>query len=172
MLVCQLETPLQATLTALRRFKDGISILNAAPAPTENTLELFTLPTILCINQSEAAAMSKRSVPNIEWVTKIQKILVSVRCCETKIIHYHCSITNFREAKRAICNFLCLGCHTVIITLGKDGAIFASSSDPKPIHVRAPRVEEVLDTTVCVFSSVFRFECTLHTLKITLIERT
>lgn len=53
-----------------------------------------------------------------------------------------------REAKRAISNFLCLGCRTVIITLGKDGAIFASSSDPKPIHVRAPRVEEVLDTTV------------------------
>lgn len=29
-------------------------------------------------------------------------------------------------------------------------AIFASSEDPKPIHVRAPRVEEVLDTTVRV----------------------
>lgn len=54
----------------------------------------------------------------------------------------------FREAKRAIINFLCLGCHTVIITLGKDGAIFASSAEPKPIHVKAPRVEEVLDTTV------------------------
>lgn len=55
-----------------------------------------------------------------------------------------------REAKRAISNFLCLGCHTVIITLGKDGAIFASSAEPKPIHVKTPRVEEVLDTTVCV----------------------
>lgn len=65
-LVCQLETPLQATLTALRRFKNGISILNAAPAPTENSLELFTLPTILCVNQVEAAALSKRPVPNIE----------------------------------------------------------------------------------------------------------
>lgn len=65
-LVCQLETPRQATLTALRRFKNGISILNAAPAPSENSLELFTLPTILCINQVEAAAMSKRPVPNIE----------------------------------------------------------------------------------------------------------
>lgn len=55
---------------------------------------------------------------------------------------------NCSEAKHAICNFLCLGCRTVIITLGKDGAIFASSSDPKPIHVKPPRVEEVLDTTV------------------------
>lgn len=65
-LVCQLETPLQASLTALRKFKNGISILNASPAPNENTLDLFTLPTILCINQVEAAAMTKRSVPNIE----------------------------------------------------------------------------------------------------------
>lgn len=67
-LICQLETPLQATLAALRRFKNGISILNASPAPSENTLELFTLPTILCINQVEAAAMSCRAVPNIELV--------------------------------------------------------------------------------------------------------
>lgn len=65
-LVCQLEAPIQATLAALRRFKDGISILNASPAPSENTLELYTLPTILCVNQVEAAAMSSRAVPNIE----------------------------------------------------------------------------------------------------------
>lgn len=52
------------------------------------------------------------------------------------------------EAKRAIDNILCLGCRTCIITLGKDGAIFASSSDPRPIHVRGPKVEEVVDTTV------------------------
>lgn len=67
-LVCQLENPMQATLAALRRFKNGISILNASPAPSETSLELFTLPTILCINQVEAAAMSKRAVPNIEYV--------------------------------------------------------------------------------------------------------
>lgn len=55
---------------------------------------------------------------------------------------------NFREAKRAINNILCLGCQAVIITLGEDGAIFASSKEPKPIHVRAPKVEQVVDTTV------------------------
>lgn len=36
----------------------------------------------------------------------------------------------------------------VIITLGRDGAVFASSDEPRPIHVRPPKVEEVLDTTV------------------------
>jgi len=116
-LVCQLETPLQTTLTALRRFKHGISILNASPAPSVASIELFSLPSILCINQLEAASMTKRPVPNLE------------------------------EAKRAISNILCLGCHTVIITLGENGAIFASSKEPKPIHVRAPKVEQVVDTT-------------------------
>lgn len=65
--MCQLETPIQATLSALRRFKTGISILNAAPAPSETTLELYTLPSILCVNQIEAAAMSKRAVPDIVY---------------------------------------------------------------------------------------------------------
>lgn len=63
--MCQLETPMQPNLSALRRFKNGISILNASPAPNENTLELFTLPTILCVNQIEAGSMSNRAVPNI-----------------------------------------------------------------------------------------------------------
>lgn len=64
------------------------------------------------------------------------------------------SAIHFREAKRAINNFLCLGCRTVVITLGKDGAIFASASEPRPIHVRAPKVEEVLDTTVRTTNAV------------------
>lgn len=65
-LVCQLETPLQTTLTALRRFKHGVSILNASPAPSASSIELFSLPSILCINQLEAASMTKRPVPNLE----------------------------------------------------------------------------------------------------------
>lgn len=65
-LLCQLETPIPATLAALRRFKSGVSILNIAPAPAENTLEFFILPTVLVMNQVEAAAMSKRDVPDIE----------------------------------------------------------------------------------------------------------
>lgn len=64
-LLCQLEAPLPATLAALRRFKRGVSILDTAPAPAENTLEFFILPTVLVMNQVEAAAMSKRDVPDI-----------------------------------------------------------------------------------------------------------
>lgn len=64
-IVCQLEIPIKTTISALRRCK-GISILNASPAPLETTLDLFTLPSILCINEVEAASMTKRNVPNIE----------------------------------------------------------------------------------------------------------
>lgn len=64
-LVCQMETPLKSTFAALRGFK-GVSILNASPVPTENSLEIYTLPTILCVNELEAAAMTNRKVPNIE----------------------------------------------------------------------------------------------------------
>lgn len=64
-----METPLPATLAALKKITNGsISILNVSPAPSENTLELYTLPTILCMNQVEATVMSKRAVPNLEYV--------------------------------------------------------------------------------------------------------
>lgn len=116
-LVCQLETSIPATLAALRKFKKGISVLNVSPVPESRSIELFTLPSILCVNQSEAAKLTGRAVPTLA------------------------------EAKRAISNIIHLGCRTVIITLGADGALFATDSDPKTIHVRAPRIEEVVDTT-------------------------
>lgn len=64
-MVCQLETPVRVTLAALRRFK-GISILNCSPPPEENNLEIYTVANILCLNEHEAASMTKRSVPNME----------------------------------------------------------------------------------------------------------
>lgn len=40
-----------------------------------------------------------------------------------------------------------MGCNTVIITLGAEGAIFGSK-DTKIIHVPAIKAEKVVDTTV------------------------
>lgn len=50
----------------------------------------------------------------------------------------------------------------MIITLGKDGAVFASASEPRSIHVRTPKVEEVLDTTVGILFDQFN-QCGLLT---------
>lgn len=115
-MVCQMETPARPTLAALKLFK-GISILNPSPPPEVNSMDIFTVPNILCVNEHEAASLTHRSVPNLT------------------------------EAKRAVNNFMCLGVRCVIITLGALGAIFASNDDPKPIHVRAPKCERVIDTT-------------------------
>lgn len=115
-LVCQIETPLKSSFAAMRGFK-GTSILNASPVPAENNLEIYTLPTILCVNELEAAAMTNRRVPNIE------------------------------EAKRALTNFLDLGCRNVVITLGKNGALFGSTGG-KVAHVKAPLNVTAVDTTV------------------------
>lgn len=53
-LICQFETPLNATLEALRAF-NGISILNAAPAVEDIPVDLIKSATILCLNETEAA---------------------------------------------------------------------------------------------------------------------
>ncbi|EDW05552.1 ribokinase [Drosophila mojavensis] len=63
-LVCQLETPINGTLEALRRFK-GISILNAAPAIADAPMELIQLCTILCVNETEAGILVGRHIDSI-----------------------------------------------------------------------------------------------------------
>ncbi|EDV32604.1 uncharacterized protein Dana_GF22103 [Drosophila ananassae] len=119
-LVCQLETPIEATLTALKAFK-GTSIVNAAPAMENTPSELLSLASIFCVNESEAALMTK--VPRIETV---------------------------EEAQVATTELIRMGANTVIITLGKLGAVLGWKSKPGVFeHVKAPFVppEKVVDTT-------------------------
>ncbi|KAH8270724.1 hypothetical protein KR044_012693 [Drosophila immigrans] len=118
-LVCQLETPIAATLAALREFK-GISIVNAAPALAETPPELLQLASILCVNETEAALMT--GVP---------------------------SISSISEANAAMQRLRQLGANTVIITLGKLGAVCVQPTQPDMEHVPAPQVppELVVDTT-------------------------
>ncbi|XP_017048310.1 ribokinase [Drosophila ficusphila] len=119
-LVCQLETPVEATLTALKSFR-GVSILNAAPAMENTPRELLRLASIFCVNESEAGLMTQMA-----------------------------SIETVEEARTAVGQLIEMGANTVIITLGKLGAVFGSS-DSKDVfhHVKAPHVppEKVVDTT-------------------------
>ncbi|XP_030378763.1 ribokinase-like [Scaptodrosophila lebanonensis] len=117
-LVCQLETPLAATLAALRLCK-GTSIVNAAPALEQTPPELLQLASILCVNESEAALMT--------GVAEISSVC---------------------EAKTAVSRLIELGANTVIITLGKLGAVCATRKSPTLCeHVPAPVVDKVVDTT-------------------------
>ncbi|XP_023161946.2 ribokinase [Drosophila hydei] len=119
-LVCQLETPIEATMEALRQFS-GISILNAAPALKQTPTELLKLSSILCVNETEAALMT--DVKSIDTIS---------------------------EANAALTRLIELGANTVIITLGKLGAVYASKDASRDYElVPAPIVpsELVLDTT-------------------------
>ncbi|XP_037725030.1 ribokinase [Drosophila subpulchrella] len=119
-LVCQLETPIEATLTALKHFK-GVSIVNAAPAMENTPRELLQLASIFCVNESEAALMTQMA-----------------------------QIETVEEAKNAAGMLIKMGANTVIITLGKLGAVFGSADTAGVYqHVAAPHVpaEKVVDTT-------------------------
>lgn len=56
-MITQLETPLKATIHALKSFH-GTSILNAAPALENFPKELLIYSKIFCVNEHEASIMS------------------------------------------------------------------------------------------------------------------
>ncbi|ETN66586.1 ribokinase [Anopheles darlingi] len=116
-LICQLETPLEGTIAALRAF-NGISILNAAPAEEHLPDPLLSLPTIFCVNETEAALLT--AVPEI---------------------------VDIPQAKTALLRLRELGCRTVIITLGEKGAVFAENGSTTVYHVQPTKVDKVVDTT-------------------------
>ncbi|XP_016982716.1 ribokinase [Drosophila rhopaloa] len=119
-LVCQLETPIEATLTALKSFR-GVSIVNAAPAMENTPRELLQLAGIFCVNESEAALMTQMAI-----------------------------VETVEQAQTAIAKLIEMGANTVIITLGKLGAVFGSAESKGAYrHVPAPHVpsEKVVDTT-------------------------
>ncbi|XP_058822960.1 ribokinase-like [Topomyia yanbarensis] len=83
-LVCQLETPLNATIEALKNFA-GTSIMNAAPALESVPLDLLEYSTIFCVNETEAALLTGLQV---ETVMHAKAALLKLRDmgCGTVII--------------------------------------------------------------------------------------
>ncbi|XP_058062033.1 ribokinase [Anopheles bellator] len=117
-LICQLETPLEGTIAALGAF-EGISILNAAPAPDHKILvSLLALPTIFCVNEIEAAQLTGMA-----------------------------EVSDIAQAKVAVLRLRDMGCRTVIITLGEKGAVFAENGSTQVYHVPSTKVNKVVDTT-------------------------
>uniref|UniRef100_A0A1B0AFE2 Ribokinase n=1 Tax=Glossina pallidipes TaxID=7398 RepID=A0A1B0AFE2_GLOPL len=117
-LLCQLETPIEGTLAALHSFK-GISILNAAPALKDMPVDLIKAASILCVNETEAALITKRV-----------------------------DITDVQQAENAAKELLDMGAKCVIITLGAKGAIYADNNENfQCTHIAANQVGNVVDTT-------------------------
>ncbi|XP_034934253.1 ribokinase-like [Chelonus insularis] len=116
-LLAQFETCLETTLYALKLHKGhGTSIVNGAPAIKDVTSDILKNCDIFCLNETET-----------EIMTGIQSL----------------TLLNAQEAFYKLFN---MGCNTVIITLGANGAIFASRNKPKMIHIPIDEVKPV-DTT-------------------------
>lgn len=118
-LLCQLESDPKAVLCALNMFK-GVSVLNASPVTNKTiTDELLAAPSILCVNEIEAAQLTERE--------------------HVKTVY---------EAKAAANDLLLKGAKSVIITLGDQGAIHLSKKEQdRCIHCPAAPIRYLADTS-------------------------
>ncbi|KAG7205384.1 hypothetical protein KM043_007379 [Ampulex compressa] len=117
-LLCTFETPLETTLDALKlhQGQGGLSIVNGAPAVENLDPEILKLCDIFCLNETEA-----------EIMTGIQPLKLS-------------------NIQKAVDVLLDKGCKTIILTLGEQGAVYASTSQKTIVHIPTVQVRPV-DTT-------------------------
>ncbi|XP_011504248.1 PREDICTED: ribokinase-like [Ceratosolen solmsi marchali] len=116
-LLCQFETSLEPILEALTIYQGhGTSIVNGAPAVSNVDPNIFKLSDIFCVNETEA-----------EIMTGIQCITIS-------------------NAQKAIDKLFSLGCNTVIITFGAEGAVHATQNNKKLVHT-STEILKAVDTT-------------------------
>jgi len=118
LVVCQLETEVGTTLHALKvARKAGVrTILNAAPGMSNLPNEIFKHTDILCVNETEAELMT--GIP----------------------------ANTTDGARRAAADLIRRGSATVILTLGKEGALLVNKEAPQGIVVSARQVECVDST--------------------------
>eukprot|EP00033_Pygsuia_biforma_P001659 GCRY01001861.1.p1 GENE.GCRY01001861.1~~GCRY01001861.1.p1 ORF type:complete len:267 (-),score=21.57 GCRY01001861.1:111-839(-) len=77
-LLCQMEVPIEATLTALKiaRAQNVLSLLNIAPAQRKH-LSLISLADIVCINETELELLTGLPVKSISSATESARKLFS-----------------------------------------------------------------------------------------------
>ncbi|CAG9863088.1 unnamed protein product [Phyllotreta striolata] len=97
-LVVQLETSQEVAIRAMQLCR-GITILNGAPAVSEFYPQLLKLPTIFCVNESEASIFTGLPVNDIS------------------------------EAEVAAEHLLSKGCNSVLLTLGEKGAFYMDKNE-------------------------------------------
>ena len=120
-LVCQGETPIPATLTALKLAREeGLTtLLNTAPATVALAEALPTLLphcSIVCPNETELELLTGMPVAEME----------DVRAAAVKLSE--------------------MGAETVLVTLGARGALLLSPSQGVDALIPAPAVDRVVDT--------------------------
>ncbi|XP_049760686.1 ribokinase isoform X1 [Elephas maximus indicus] len=117
-MICQLEVTPATSLEALTMARtSGVKTLfNPAPAIADLDPRFYTLSDVFCCNESEA------------------EILTGVTVCSPA------------DAGKAALVLMERGCQVVIITLGADGCVMLSRTEPIPKHIVTEKVKAV-DTT-------------------------
>ncbi|XP_065783301.1 ribokinase isoform X2 [Muntiacus reevesi] len=117
-MICQLEVTPATSLEALRiAHSNGVKTLfNPAPAIADLDPEFYTLSDVFCCNESEA-----------EILTGLE-------------------VGSPTDAGKAALALLERGCQVVIITLGAEGCVMLSQTEPVPKHIPTEKVKAV-DTT-------------------------
>nr|XP_014967483.1 ribokinase isoform X4 [Macaca mulatta] len=117
-MVCQLEITPATSLEALTMARrSGVKTLfNPAPAIADLDPRFYTLSDVFCCNESEA------------------EILTGL------------TVNSAADAGEAALVLLRRGCQVVIITLGAEGCVVLSQTEPEPKHIPTEKVKAV-DTT-------------------------
>ncbi|XP_013378060.1 PREDICTED: ribokinase isoform X2 [Chinchilla lanigera] len=117
-MICQLEITPATSLEALTMARSsGVKTLfNPAPAIADLDPQFYTVADVFCCNESEA------------------EILTGL------------TVSSPAEAGKAALVLLTRGCQVVIITLGVEGCLMVSQTEPVPKHIPTEKVKAV-DTT-------------------------
>ncbi|XP_036728767.1 ribokinase isoform X3 [Balaenoptera musculus] len=117
-MICQLEVTPAASLEALRiAHSSGVKTLfNPAPAIADLDPQFYTLSDVFCCNESEAEILTSLEVGSPSDAGKAALVLME------------------------------RGCRVVIITLGAEGCVMLSQTEPVPKHIPTENVKAV-DTT-------------------------
>uniref|UniRef100_A0A8D2BQL2 Ribokinase n=1 Tax=Sus scrofa TaxID=9823 RepID=A0A8D2BQL2_PIG len=120
-MICQLEVTPATSLEALTiAHSNGVKTLfNPAPAIADLDPRFYTLSDVFCCNESEAEILTGLEVRSPKDAGQAAQVLLERGCC------------------------------VVIITLGAEGCVMLSRTEPVPKHIPTEKVKAV-DTTMVV----------------------
>eukprot|EP00045_Choanoeca_perplexa_P001183 m.18328 g.18328 ORF g.18328 m.18328 type:complete len:311 (+) comp10786_c0_seq4:50-982(+) len=126
-LLCQNEITPSATIAALAHARDNnvLSILNLAPAVKDAPSEFFTLPSILCVNESEAEILTGIKVSSKAEASKAGKALMNAH-----------------------------GAQSVLLTLGSMGSLFVSADDEVDVPCHPAKAVDTSGAGDCFIGAV------------------
>ncbi|XP_027479944.1 ribokinase isoform X5 [Zalophus californianus] len=121
-MICQLEITPETSLEALTMaHSNGVKTLfNPAPAVADLDPRFYTLSDVFCCNETEAEILTGLAVGSPADAGQAAQVLVE------------------------------RGCHVVIVTLGAEGCVMLSQTEPVPKHIPTEKVKAVDTTTLSV----------------------